>query len=364
MKKIQYNKINSKFIKLVASQLGKFDSPKEEVDYKNMLLSDFVNRSRHLGEENHYKESVELRDTLFQDRLDSRIISSISSKEIEIKEFDSLILCVTESEFEAIRDAFGFEAEIESPNQTLGDASVFFESLYLDTYKEHNVLFVLSNSPTNIAINNLVNQIFIKFRVEQAFLVGMVAGLEERLKLGHVAVSDKVYYKGGGKLQSGTKTQRPELVEGINTLYFRELLEGIHDFYRKALPNSNIKLNFLPKEFQDEKYRLIYKKGYISSSETLIADDNYMSAEAGFDQRIKCVDMESYGFATSCNANKVKWLIMKSSSDYGSQSDRGSESVLNSDDEKYKTQYACTLNAALLLKYYLIQHYFESTKTF
>lgn len=317
--------------------------------YKKLLFSDFIDKVSWVeggeGEKllNEYK-ILELPKEYKQ------ILANKKSKTNMIHKFDILIVGIKVVELHSILNSFGIDHNKVKENFIVcGNIKVYATKIFNKFDEEYTVAICILCEDTNVESSLNTAELLGKFEVKQCYLIGMAAGIQEKVALGDVVISKKVFYHEKGKQENGEFKNRIAYKESSHTSlsYFRVNDKDFSEFFCDKLkiipgnePLPSVKKNYVP----------CLIEGIISSGEKLLADSEYMKRIEDRDQQIKAVEMEGYGFALACNAKGIPWLIFRGISDMGTESDRGKEAEQS--DNKDIWQYYATFSAAVAFQYF------------
>ncbi len=137
------------------------------------------------------------------------------------------------------------------------------------------------------------------------FLVGIAAGLEEKVDLYDVVASTEIYGYEPARAEPGRLRPRPS--HHKPPLAIREdLTQFDPEALREAQPDLPIKPGRV-------------HKGIIASGEKLIADGRLLPGLREHEEGIRAAEMEGAGFGRACETASypVQWLVIRGVSDWG-----------------------------------------------
>lgn len=320
--------------------------------YSKLLWIDFFSNISFLGESEKQELLTEFLAAELPDSLKEQI-KKLDEERLYSRDYDFVFFCVKPVELEALSEAFNFDLKQSKPDRDLKGVSLYFCELQLDNFPVQKILVAYTDIDTNLQNASKMSHVLQLVDTSKAFLIGMCAGVKKRMNIGHVAISRKVKYYESGKY-TGRDLEPRDLNISLNqNIYMTEILENLQEEYVNSLKQVSSVNHKFSEKYLDDGYQLITKEGVAASGEKLVASEEFMEGIAARDQQCKYVDMESAAFALTCNEFSVPWLIFKGISDYGLESDRGDESVLEPELGKYREQFSATFSAAVALKCYI-----------
>jgi ubiquinone/menaquinone biosynthesis C-methylase UbiE/nucleoside phosphorylase len=185
------------------------------------------------------------------------------------------------------------------------------------------------------------------------FLTGTAAGREGKVGIGSVIVSSMVIDATQWRVEESASPRalqyeppekvRTDAVRFVEKFpldkWQKELLSIPVDLYRGKEPPDEIL-----KEGPDVKY------GFVSASNYLLLNPGVLGVLWTSDDRIRCIDMESGGFGSSCKGSvQRQWLVVRGISDYGTPASR---------KEVYRV--AAAASAAIFLRMFIERGLIES----
>ena len=138
---------------------------------------------------------------------------------------DVLILTALPIELAAAKLAFGIKDEIQPRMSTHG---IHFWSIILTRYDGQVSCAIASlGNAGNVTASSITSQLLSELKPKKVLMMGIAAGMREKMTLGEVIISERViYYEGataldGGKLAPRPETYRPNLQtqQNLNTYF-------------------------------------------------------------------------------------------------------------------------------------------------
>lgn len=232
---------------------------------------------------------------------------------------DIAIITIKKPELLAVKIALGIDLE-----NKLGDWEYrgyrYWKSNLPCKWKEDEMSVVLTmvgqdrNLPCAHACHYFIN----KFDVGTFVLIGMGAGVKEKVKLGDVVVGETVYDYEGARLEKTGSVKRP-IPYKINSQLSRSL-EYYDPFQSKWKENFMARFEEL-KSITDVpelgNWTPSFLKKIILCGEKLVADGSIGQWRFEIHEGSRVLEMESSGFASTCEECDKHWLVFRGISDYG-----------------------------------------------
>ncbi|HRI71740.1 MAG TPA: protein kinase, partial [Polyangium sp.] len=175
------------------------------------------------------------------------------------------------------------------------------------------------NSAETAAVCNAIAQ----WQPQAVLLVGIAAGLRDRLRLGRVVLSDRVIaYEHAAVLdRSGSSHQQPR-PEGSRLPHM--MVQQLASYEPKS---ARLTERFLragrrfPSVGSDESDKVATSiqvtRATIASGEKLLRDAQKLEEIRDLHGKIEAFDMESAGMVEACDRDHVPWLVIRGISDFG-----------------------------------------------
>lgn len=198
--------------------------------------------------------------------------------------------------------------------------------------RDLDVVLTCIGQPGNYDASAATMEILIEYRPKLAFLTGIAAGLRDKVKIGEVVVSERVWgYEPGVEVQKGneeTFIPRPD-----SDRIDHRLLQDIAR-YQALLDTDRIEATFRAlngvypsapeKQIQEFRLHVAEKAGIrvatIASGEKLLKNPKVLYAlHREQHGRIEAGEMEATGFVTACRRRETPWLIFRGISDFGDE---------------------------------------------
>jgi len=193
-----------------------------------------------------------------------------------------------------------------------------FESSRLN--RELTVAITSIGTAGNISSVAATNQLIQKFKPDLLLFVGIAAGLEEKVKLSDVVVSENVFGYEMGRLIPDGMELRPKYEHPPH-----DILQDVYFFNQQV--DHSILISFFNKlqntltsdQLPPNESTPIPKihKGAIASGEKLFADGSLSEIRTKHDERIRAGEMEGIGFSSESERKRIPWLVIRGISDFG-----------------------------------------------
>ena len=228
---------------------------------------------------------------------------SAAARQISYRsQYDYSVCLVTalDKELSPFRTMLEFSPEKRMPN---AQGFVFRDSLGA---MQRGVAYAIGRAGVARAAVK-VQELLDSFRPQFLIMSGFCGGVEDKLKLGDIAIFENVFDWDYGKWKSGSD-QTVEFLARPEPISIRD--DDIHHLLRalveSGLPNLTLELEKARKlspTFEGEgRLRLVSA----ASGSAVVADERVIKRIVGLSDSISAVDMESYGLYLAANASYLK----------------------------------------------------------
>lgn len=238
---------------------------------------------------------------------------------------DIAIITVIGKELEAVLLVFG-RMPSEPPDQRSGEFAYWFGEIKRHKDRPLSVVITMVAEPLNVPCAIAVEHLLGDFNIGILTLVGIAAGVKDRVKLGDVVFADKVYDYENVRLEVNSrffgllnifkKRPRPKnfnITKEVKVAYHRYDDKLMKTFFRNLM--GTVSCENISKEIQTNIPS--FHKGTIAAGEKLIADGSLKKMYKIVDQEIRAGAMEDSGFAQVAEIKKIPWCIFRGIVDYG-----------------------------------------------
>jgi nucleoside phosphorylase len=176
----------------------------------------------------------------------------------------------------------------------------------------------------NINASSVTSLLLSELKPKQVLMMGIAAGLREKMTLGEVIVSERVvYYEGAAALEGGKLAPRPEMQRPSIAA-----LQDLSTYLANAALSDRLqeraeKLDFaIPASSQAGSVaaKLTVSPATIASGEMLIRDPDLFESFRGIHDKACVAEMEAYGVIDACEKQNVPALVIRGISDFGDKS--------------------------------------------
>lgn len=176
-------------------------------------------------------------------------------------------------------------------------------------------------SAGNVNASSITSLLLSELKPKQVLMMGIAAGLREKMTLGEVIMSERVvYYEGAAALEGGKLAPRPEMqrpglptLQDLNTYFATSTLS-------ERLQERAEKLGFaIPASSQAGSVaaKLMVSPATIASGELLIRDPDLFESFRDIHDKACVAEMEAYGVIDACEKQNVPALVIRGISDFG-----------------------------------------------
>lgn len=290
----------------------------KDMEKKQLLLDDIVWKCRALPSE--YRFLIE-REAL-KEFVPEEVAKCFKERNLEMTRtpVDVAVITVVPPELDAVKIAFGIGFSAKEDNNINGlrfwNTSVEMQEPRTDL----SVVLTMIGEAGNVSCAAACDRLFNSYDADLCILVGIAAGLKQKVDLGDVVAADIILDYEKARLEEDGSKKRPvqyssplPIARDMN--YFSPERFG----WRKALERCMPMIQAIPDvQLPDwEKWVPKYRNGVILSGEKLIADGAMDERRAEYHERIRAAEMEGVGFARLCQEHDVPWLVLRGISDYG-----------------------------------------------
>lgn len=233
---------------------------------------------------------------------------------------DVLILTALAVELKAARLAFGIEEDTPASSTDIGQDH--WRAQVTTTSGSTTICTIASfGMAGNVGAATITATLLSEFKPKLVIMLGIAAGMREKVALGDVVISDRVVAYEGAALENGQSQARPETyrpVFGIqqkittylaSPLTVRERIRAAREAQSLQMPESS-EIGAVTKD-------LMPKAATIASGEKLLRDPVKFKQLRGLQGKIEIAEMEAVGIFTACETHGVPCLVIRGISDFG-----------------------------------------------
>lgn len=242
---------------------------------------------------------------------------------------DIAILTVIAPELLAVRDALGMpeRARFKDEAGTIVYSGRVHSTL---TQRSHEVILTCIGRAGNAVSAAAVQDIIGQYRPQVVLLVGIAAGIRDKVRIGEVVLSERVVaYEPAAAVSTPEGGSRLEPRPEIRTLPLRMHQDAVHyqpdELRLRArfeqmggiFPTPPAGSEALYHEHVATRVRL--KVATIASGEKVLRDPNKLMEIRSLHGRTEVGEMEAQGLIEACDRSGTPWLIIRGISDFGDE---------------------------------------------
>ena len=300
--------------------------------------------------------SSDVRKALFAQILSSYLpehsenIVDMFKKETSFKKkaVDILIITIKQPELIGTQVAFNIDP-LSKEDLDIDGLRIWEKTIESDTEGQLKIAMTMIGTAGNVSCSAACSKLFSNIESKLCILVGICAGLKNKVKIGDVVAAEMILDYESGRRTKDKFEKRP------NPYRLDHIIERSLGYFnpdlRKWKENFFIKIKELKRHVQiiklREKWIPNYDTGIILSGEKLIVDGSLPEMREEYHEKVRGAEMEGSGFASICKEHTMPWLIFRGVSDYGDPGKRTTD----------KWQPVASLAAAIVAHNYLSYNY-------
>ncbi|HYO71423.1 MAG TPA: tetratricopeptide repeat protein [Archangium sp.] len=256
----------------------------------------------------------------------SRLLRRFSRPPVDIA-----ILTVIPPELYAVRQALGL-SETEAARETDETGTISYRGPVRSrlTGRDHEVLLTCIGRAGNNNSAAAVQEVISRHAPRAVLLVGIAAGIRDKVRIGEVVLSERVVaYESAALVRTPKGASRTEPRPEIRTTS-----HGMHQNVVHYQPESQrLDTRFQargwrvprPPEGREQLFdahvasRMTVKTATIASGEKLLRDPGKLLEIRSLDGRTEVGEMEAAGLMAACERNGIPWLVIRGISDFGDE---------------------------------------------
>ncbi len=244
------------------------------------------------------------------------------------KEIDVLILTIVLQELTAAKIALNIPLDQEPDEQVEGLRCWGTEISRSNEDRPLRVLLSMVGIPRTTPCALACETLFYKYKIEEAsVLVGIAAGVEEKVKCGDVVAAKSIIDYEGGRIEETGKRNRPDPYPlkykiRMDLANYEPTRLRWHEQFQTAFEKLQ-SIEEVPG--LEDDWKPDYHWGVILSGEKVIADGSLQIKREEYTDEMRALEMEGSGFAAAWHKHDIPWLIFRGISDYGEQSKKGTK---------------------------------------
>ena len=232
---------------------------------------------------------------------------------------DVLILTALPVELTAAKKAFNIADDI--PPRVTSNGIHFWPTVIQRSDGPMTGIVASFAGAGNVNASAITTILLSEFKPKKVMMMGIAAGLREKMVLGEVIVSDRVvYYESAAALEGGKFAPRPEILrphmstqQNLNTYLATPSLSA-------RLCERGQTMGFeMPASSQAGNVAagISVSSATIASGELLIRDPALQQSFRSLHDKAYVAEMEAYGVFDACEKQRVPALIVRGISDFG-----------------------------------------------
>lgn len=228
-----------------------------------------------------------------------------------------IITVLTDFELPAVKRAFGIEPM--STSKPVGDRDYWFAKIGSEE-STMNIAITVTDGQGNDKARTATGNLIKEFDPMIVMLIGIAAGIKDRVSLGDIVVSSAVYFYEPAKLTQNGTQHRPRVEKPSKSImrYFRTFSNRpLHSDWHGAFHIAEGKLK--SEDFPDPPKCLHPRPyiGMIASGEKIFADDSLKKMQGVEHGDIFAGETEGWGFAQAAIEAQKDWIVIRGISDLG-----------------------------------------------
>lgn len=268
------------------------------------------------------------------------------SAQVQDEVVDVVILTVIPAELEAARRVLQLDNDSREKDP---DGTVYFRGAVRSELARRDYAIVLTciGSAGNSGAAAAASTAIAKYHPRAVLLMGIAAGIRDKLQIGEVVLSDRVVaYEPAALVSSadGTEVQpRPEIDRAPHTM-IQDVMSYRSDpaRLRTAFERAGGTIPTVPAGREDEFLTHVASaigacQATIASGEKLLRDPSKLLAVREQHGKVEVGEMEAAGLVDSCRRGSVPWLVIRGISDFADEFK----------DDRFHTFASCAASAVL-----------------
>lgn len=237
---------------------------------------------------------------------------------------DIAILTVIPPELSAVREALGMR---ERPEKLGSGTNVWSGSIKSTRAgRSFSVVMACVGGAGNADAASATTELLMSYAPRFAVLVGIAAGLRDKLKIGNVVLSERVVAYEGAAQEPDRDSPRPDIIRPDHSVEqdIAAYLASYRERRYRALFRAKVERTWpSPTSAQSSEYAehvasaLEVRASTLASGEKLLRDPTRFIALRSLHGKIEVGEMEASGFTSACRLQRVPWLVVRGISDFG-----------------------------------------------
>jgi nucleoside phosphorylase len=241
---------------------------------------------------------------------------------------DVVILTVIDAELDAARRALEIE---DLDRDKAGDGTIYFRGSVRSELNHRSYAIVLTciGGPGTPGAAAATAGAIARYRPKAVVLMGIAAGVRDKVRIGEVVLSDRVVaYEPAELIRSATGTRaqsRPEIVRAPHTMIqdamsYRPEPSRLNRAFARAGGMVPTAPAGEENEFRVHVATAITARlGTIASGEKLLRDPGKLLEVRELHGKVEVGEMEAAGVVDGCRPGAIPWLVIRGISDFGDE---------------------------------------------
>ena len=228
-----------------------------------------------------------------------------------------IITVLAKYELPAVKRAFGIDPK--SSLKRVGDNEYWFAKIRSNE-STMDIAITVTDEQGNYNARKVAANLIKVFDPRIVMLIGIAAGVKDKVNLGDIVVSSAVYFYEPAKLKQNKKQPRPQLENAPESLMkdFQTFSKGLlypgwHEAFLKAEGKLKSEVHLDPPEHIHPEQHI----GLIASGEKIFADDGLKQMQRSEHGNILAGETEGWGFAQAAKEAQTDWIVIRGISDFG-----------------------------------------------
>lgn len=232
---------------------------------------------------------------------------------------DVLILTALPVELAAAKKAFDIADDI--PPSLTSNGIHFWTTVIQRSDGPMTCIVASFAGAGNVNASAITTILLSEFKPKKVMMMGIAAGLRDKMVLGEVIISDHViYYESAAALEGGKLAHRPEMLrphmstqQNLNT-YLATSSLSVRLGERAKTMGLEIPAN---SQAGNVATGITVSLATVASGELLIRDPDLQKSFRSLHDKAYVAEMEAYGVFDACEKQKIPALIVRGISDFG-----------------------------------------------
>ena len=238
------------------------------------------------------------------------------------RQTDIAVVTIKRTELYPTKVAFGIDPDRREDYEDNGLRFWETEIPTSDGRDKARVVVTMIGEPGDYTCAAGCSRLFDSYNIGLCILVGIAAGVQEKVNLGDVVAAELVLDYERARLETTGSKKRPvpyplQIPIARDLAHYDASRCGWHDTLLHHLKNFIEDPNSSVPEEINQSWKPKYDTGVILSGAKLLADGKLPEMREEYHDRTRAAEMEGAGFARFCEEYRKPWLVFRGISDYG-----------------------------------------------